>query len=225
MKSSFLQYRSNEYKEYDFWLFRKGNFVELFTKETPNTEKISFTFWEINNSTWDYLEENCLETVKISAHETISTYNYEKMKLFYLQYLFRSWSFEEEMRFDEEGKLTENSFKKLLNLHPVILRELTTGLFDYVLSEEDSITIAKQAHLLFAKNQSVSNPHRMISLYCNLSEMWNKFGLNYFDLKRLPLYERNALKRILSQENQIRSAEIKAMEAKSKTPAPRGGRR
>ena len=199
--------------------------VELFTKETPNTEKISFTFWEINNSTWDYLEENCLETVNISAHETISTYNYEKMKLFYLRYLFRSWSFDDEMRFDEEGKLTENSFKKLLNLHPVILRELTTGLFDYVLSEEDSITIAKQAHLLFAKNQSVSNPHRMISLYCNLSEMWSKFGLNYFDLKRLPLYERNALKRILSQENQIRSAEIKAMEAKSKTPAPRGGRR
>lgn len=197
----------------------------MFTKETPNTEKISFTFWEINNSTWDYLEENCLETVNISAHETISTYNYEKMKLFYLRYLFRSWSFDDEMRFDEEGKLTENSFKKLLNLHPVILRELTTGLFDYVLSEEDSITIAKQAHLLFAKNQSVSNPHRMISLYCNLSEMWSKFGLNYFDLKRLPLYERNALKRILSQENQIRSAEIKAMEAKSKTPAPRGGRR
>lgn len=224
MKTSFLQYRSNEYKELDFWLFKKGNFMELFIKEVPNTEKVSFSFWEINNSTWEHIEENCLETIKISEHETISSYNYEKMKLFYLRYLFRSWSFDYPMFFDDEGKLTNESFEKLLGLHPVILRELTTNLFDYVLSEEDTSLIAKQTHLLFAKNQTVANPHKMISLYCNLAEMWNKFGLNYFDLKRLPLYEKNALKKILSQENQIRSAEIKAMENKSKSPA-RGVRR
>ena len=65
----------------------------------------------------------------------------------------------------------------------------------------------------------------MISLYCNLTEMWSKFGLNYFDLKRLPLYEKNALKKILSIENQIRAAEIKQMEAKSNSNTGRGVRR
>lgn len=227
MKSSFLEYRSTEFKEHTFWLYKKGDFISLYDEEKPNTDKVSFTFWEINNSTWDYIEDVALEPFDVSEHERITMYNYEKMKLFYLRYLFRSWSFEDEMFWDEEGKLTEESFKKLLCLHPVILRQLVSGLFDYVLSEEDSATIAKQAHLLFAKNQSISNPHKMISLYCNLSEMWSKFGLNYFDLKRLPLYERNALKRIMSQENQIRAAEIKAMEAKSKSASmhTRGVRR
>lgn len=218
MKSSFLQYRSTEYKEIDFWAYKNGVFLDLYIQEVPNTEKISFTFWEMNNSTWDLIEKNCLENNKISEHESLSTYNYEKMKLFYLRYMFRSWSFDDEMRFDEEGKLTETSFIKLMALHPVILKELAAGLFDYVLSEEDDITIAKQAHLLFAKGQGISNPHRMISLYCDLSKMWEKFGLNYFDLKRLPLYERNALSKIFSHENQIRSAELKAMENKSKSP-------
>lgn len=217
MNSSFLQYRSTEYKEFNYWLFRKGNFLELSLNELPNTDRVSFTFWCINISTWDMIEDDCLESVKISEHETMTTYNYQKMKMFYLRYLFRSWNLDEKMTFDEEGKLDDISFQKLISLHPVILRELTSSLFDYVVSDEDNAVICKQAHLLFAKGQSVSNPHRMISLFCTLAGMWSKFGLNYFDLKRLPLYERNALKNILTQENQIRSAEIKAMESKSKS--------
>ena len=121
------------------------------------------------------------------------------------------------MYFDEEGKLDDMSFRKMTGLHPVILRELVNQLFESTLSEDDLTEISKQSYLLFAKNQSVSNPHRMISLYCSLTEMWSKFGLNYFDLKRLPLYEKNALKKILSLENQIRAAEIKQMETKSKS--------
>ena len=147
------------------------------------------------------------------------------MKHFFLKYMFRSWNIDEEMLFEEEGCLDNESYAKLLGLHPVILRELVTQLFEYTLSEEDLEKIGKQGHLLFAKNQSVSNPHKMISLYCNLTEMWSKFGLNYFDLKRLPLYEKNALKKILSIENQIRAAEIKQMEAKSNSNAGRGVRR
>lgn len=225
MADSFLQYRSNEYNELRFWVYRKGELLFLYHEEKPNTDELLFTFWKINNSTWDIIEEKCLESIKANEYEEILSYNYQKMKHFFLKYMFRSWNIDEEMLFEEEGCLDNESYAKLLGLHPVILRELVTQLFEYTLSEEDLEKIGKQGHLLFAKNQSVSNPHKMISLYCNLTEMWSKFGLNYFDLKRLPLYEKNALKKILSIENQIRAAEIKQMEAKSNSNAGRGVRR
>lgn len=224
-KTSFLKYRSEEYRDIRYWVFRKGQLLQLYTAPVPNTDEIRFSFWEMNHATWELLEEACLEPFRISGRESFITCNYEKMKLFYLRYLFRDWSFAEELWFDEEGKLDEESFRKVIALHPVILHQLVERLFEYVVPEEELATMQKQAHLLFAKNQSVMNPHPMISLYCNLTEMWSKFGLNYFDLKQLPLYERNALRKVLSMENQIRAAEFKAAEAKNKSNINKGPRR
>ena len=217
MANGFLQYRSQEYNELRYWVYRKGELLFLYYSPKPNTDELKFSFWKINNATWDLIEEECLEQIEVNEHENILSYNYERMKRFFLKYMFRSWNLDEEMLFEEEGCLDDDSYAKLLALHPVILRELVTQLFEYTLSEKDLEEIGKQGHLLFAKSQSVSNPHKMISLYCNLTEMWSKFGLNYFDLKKLPLYEKNALKKILSIENQIRASEIKQMEAKNKS--------
>lgn len=217
MNLGYSKNRSTEFNELHYWLYRKGNSCEIYNSPAQNADEVIFTFWKINNFSWDLIEKECLKSYKVNPHEEIFTYDYFEMKMIFLRSMFRSWSFQEEMTFDEEGKLDDNSFQKLLHLHPAILRELTGQLFDYTLTEEDEIQIAQQSHFLFAKHTSVMNPHRMISLYCTLAEMWDKFGLNYFDLMKLPLYEKNALKKILSFENQIRSSEIQQMEAKSKS--------
>ena len=85
-KTAFLQYRSKEYRELRYWAYRKRESLELFTVPIPNTEEICFTFWKINHSTWELLEEECLELVHPNCHETVTAYNYEKMKLFFLRY-------------------------------------------------------------------------------------------------------------------------------------------
>ena len=72
--------------------------------------------------------------------------------------------------------------------------------------EKEFNEIARQCALLFGKTGSVENAHPLLSLYVTLGDMWQKFGLNYFDLQRLPIETRNTLKRIMGLENQIRAS-------------------
>lgn len=209
LKTSFARYRSHEYREIRFWCYRKGEELQLFQKPTPNTDEILFTFWEINNSSWESIERECLKRFQINPRESVTNFDYEKLKLFYLRYFFRSWSFEETLYFDDDGKLDDDSWRLFASLHPVILRELAERIFDYVLTDEDSTLIQQQAHQLLSRNAKggVANPHPLISMFCNLTDFWERFGLNYFDLKRMPLYERNGLRQIISIEKQIQAAE------------------
>ena len=46
--------------------------------------------------------------------------------------MFRSWNLDEEMLFEEEGCRDDDSYAKLLALHPVILRELVTESFSLI---------------------------------------------------------------------------------------------
>ena len=212
----FKSNRSERYIEISLWVwYNKGKF-HVSKENNDFADQISFTFWEMNSSSFDSMESECLEEFTSINGEHFLMKNSMRMKMFYLRYMFRSWSFDEIMTFQNDGGLDDISFNKLMSLHPMILREIAQNASDYSIGEEDEAEIIKQSHLLFKKNSSVCNPHRMISLYCTLSDMWSKFGLNYFDLKKMPIYEKNALKKIISIEKQIESQEIKMKELQSR---------
>lgn len=198
----------------NLWLYKENGVLHVYDKEMPNTEKIGFVLRVPDFGIWSKIEEASLENFKVNEHETIKKYNRSKMKLAFLRAAFVSWTFEEEMCF-EDGILADASYAKLVSLHPLILDRLTELMDKVYLSDSDEEVLAKQSFQLFdSKSSGVSNPHPMISLYCMLSMMWDKFGLNYFDLQKFPSYERNALRRICEIENKVRQTELKAAESK-----------
>lgn len=215
VRSDLNQFKSTEYVRLTLYAYVSVGKVSLYHSATPNTEKLEFTFWEMTNAIWEELERYSLEDYFPVPYERIRIFNHKKMKEFYLRHMLRSWNFDIDLSFDEEGKLDDSSWEKVMSLHPIILRELSDMVFRYTFSEEENTTIQKQCHILFSNGSTVNNPHEMISLYCTLSDMWKNFGLNYFDLKRLPIKTRNALRMITGLENQIQNAKLKQMENKS----------
>lgn len=216
--SLFKQNRSTEYEKIFLWVWISKSKMFVSHEKVDGADMLEFEFWKMNTSSWDAMEEECIEDFHVSNLDHFMTHNTDKMKMFYLRYMFKSWNFDMEMTWEDDGGLSEDSFGKLLSLHPKILREIVKNLDKYSLSDEDSATIVRQSHLLFKKNGGpVSSPHKMISLYCSLTEMWQKFGLNYFDLKKMPVYERNALRKIISVEKQIDAQEAKTRELEART--------
>lgn len=202
-------HRSSRFEVLVLWAWISRGSLRISRKETPGADRLEFTFWKMNSMTYDIMDSMSSIDWKSEEGEKVRYRDQHAMKMFCLRYMFRSWSLEPEMGFQEDGGLDDSSMEKLLGLHPVILRELVSEMLKEDLQEEDEMEIVRQSHLLFRKGGSVSNPHRMISLYCRLSDMWDKFGLNYFDLQKMPLAERNALLKIISVEKQIESQESK----------------
>lgn len=189
------------------WCHADGGMVSVSREPVEGADEIVFTLWELSFHAWNYIDGKCYGFVRLGRDE-IPVCDYCLMRELYLRLSFRSWNLDEEMRFGDDGVLDDESHARLMRLHPKILRILSDGVFADAISEEDDVRIGRQASQLFGKGGSVQNPHPMISLYATLSEMWSKFGLNYFDLKRLPMRERNVLRRIASIENQIRMQEL-----------------
>lgn len=212
----FKENRSEKFFIIRMWLWIKCGTLIISKEKMDGADEVYFTFWEMNSSSFDSMDDECLENFDSKDGEHFMFRNSNKMKRFYLRYMFRSWSFNESMCFQADGGLDDESFDKLMSLHPAILRELVKKIYDYTLSEEDEATIVKQSHLLFKKGGSVNCPHKMIALYCTLSDMWDKFGLNYFDLKKMPIYEKNALRKIITIEKQIESQEMKMKDLQNK---------
>lgn len=225
IKKALSQSKPEDYLRIVLYVYRKKDHLSIYREPTPNTEKLEFTLWEMTNGIWEELERYSLEEFTPHPMDHLKIFNHRKMKEFYLRHMLRSWNFDEPLSFDEEGKLDDASWKKVMSLHPAILEELAENVFKYTLDDDETAAISRQCHLLFSKGTAVNNPHEMISLYCTLVDMWKNFGLNYFDLKRLPIKTRNALRMITGLENQIQNAKYKEMENRAKAKSLSGGRR
>ena len=211
----FAEYRSSQHFEVRMNCAIKDGVVKFYNPGTEHSDALEFSLWEMNCSTWEMLESECLEMEEGVKGRSVGK-DEGRMKVLYIQCMFRGWNLEEPLTFDEHGVLDDESLEKVLRLHPAILDKVADTMYNYTLSQEDEAVLAKQSTLLFGKSKSVSNPHPMISLYCTLSEMWQKFGLNYFDLMKMPLYEKNALRMIGKIESQMMAQEMERASAQTK---------
>lgn len=223
----FIQSKSNQIEKVELWVYRTSNGVEeVWEKETPNTEKLEFFFRKMNYGTWFFLEEECWESIEVQDGERFNRLDQEKMKILYLRFFLAGWNLDEELFWEEDGGLTEESLSKVLALDPKILRVLTDQIEKEGLTSEEEAILVKQSHLLFGKkSQGVATPHRLISLYCNLVEMWSEFGLNYFDLQKMPIKERMALRKIIQVKKQVDAQEAKQKQLQSQSGRGFRGRR
>ena len=218
MDSGFLQHRSSSYRVFRLWAYTEdGVHIRLFHEPHENCDPLEFSFWEMTEGVWSAIESEAVRYEKdehgVPSYQTDTPL----MKTLYLRYMLRGWNLDCPVRLAPEGWLSDETFNALMRLHPAILRQLCDHIYDYTISEEEEQAIAPQCSLLFDAGKSVPNPHPMVSLYCELTAAWEKLGLNYFDLQRLPLRTKNALRKMMSLETTFRNARMERETAQMKS--------
>ena len=189
--------------------FNKYGFPDL--SDNDEGEKITFVFHQMNYFFWKILESNSLKKIYDSSGVPVYYYDYVNYKKFILKYLLKEWSLEIPLERNETGELTTDCLNRVLNVHPIILDHFLF-LFDkeLELSENERVKISNQCGILFKANSpGLKDADSSIGLYCDLVSFWEKFGLNYFDIKKLPYDVFSKLKLIIGKENEIKIEELK----------------
>ena len=187
-------------KHLKLWLYKKKEATLVYDKPMPNCDEVEFVVEELDSRSQSLMDMECRKDGKRDLR---------MLKEWLLRHQLKKWSFEEPLTF-EDDQLDDESFEKVMSLPSSILSRIINTFNHDLLSEDERNEIAKQSVLLFGSAGSVENPHPLISLYVTLSDMWQKFGLNYFDLQKLPASVKEELKEIMHLESQARASAMKS---------------
>ena len=129
----------------------------------------------------------------------------EITKKMIIRMLLLDWSLDIPLEFNNDnGYLTKESFDRAMHIPAPLMNafleqyEKTTEV-----SEDEYIKAERQSAVLFSQNSSgVSNACETVSLFCTLGNFWEKFGLNRFDLNKLPYREFMMLRVMVQKEGE-----------------------
>lgn len=206
--SNIRSYCSNEKKRYSAWIYDGSQILQVYDEEMPNTVEVWFQFYTFSYLYWKLLQEQCIDNIKGK-----SFFNSFKIKEFLISYLLCGTNIPGIIfQRQKNGKLTQKSLNTIFSIHPRILRVILekVDLFPKEQDSEEEMEIEKQCLKLFGKGESVSNPHPIILTYCNLVTFWDKLGLNYFDLMKLPYDTFNFLRKIAAMDNDFHAQSLKS---------------
>lgn len=204
-----LDFRCKETAKYSVWVYVDSNGVKAYPDEQPNTDEIWFKFYKFNHFYWKLFENECIDDMRAGMF-----YNFNKMKHFMIKRMLCSTSINGmAIRYGNDGLLTRESFENVMGIHPRILRVLfdKVRIFPKPLKKSEEKALEKQCSILFGRGEGVTDPHPHITMYCNLVAFQDKFGMNYFDIMRLPQDVFGALKKIMVLENNFKSAKIEGV--------------
>lgn len=101
--------------------------------------------------------------------------------------------------------MVEEDWNKIKKMNAMVLNSLISE-FEYltVIAEEENALIGKQASTLFGQdNGKVLNPHPAIAMYCTLSSIWDKFGLDIDSMKNMFYDDYLKIKAVMNRESEI----------------------
>lgn len=216
MNQSFIDRLKNyetSYQRVSCWVYtRKNKPLIVYQEQKPNTQEVFIQFFNMNHYFWNFIQTQCIEQIQgFNEKDIIAVYNTKKLKNFIMKYMIKDWSFDYQLKRNFDGSLEQETLNYIYGLHPRILRVL---LDKYTckqgFTQQQQGKIQKQCYLLFDKGSSVSNPHWSISLYCDLTSFWQKFGLNYYDIQQLPENIYDGLRKVMSSESKISNSKLKS---------------
>lgn len=190
------------------WLYQKDGRTLASEKPIDGYDEVVFTLKEPDCESWNRMDAECLHEIKLSR-TSINRYDMPKMRKWQIRHFLKQWSFDEPLTFKGE-LLDDESTERAMRLPSNILNIVLSHLQNDSMTDEEKNEVARQSALLFGNAGSVTNAHPMLSLYVLMSDMWQKFGLNYFDLQKLPISLKNGLKEIMQLENQVRASTMKS---------------
>jgi len=149
----------------------------------------------------------------------------EELDIHIIRFMLLEWSLGI-LQFDTNGYLTEESLKHVLNNPaPIVGCFLDRYYSSYIINKEEEKQIERQSVILFSKNsRGVDNACEAISLFCMLGNMWEKFGLNYHDLKKIPYKDYMMLRIVLGKELERHRVESKGRNTSNTRIVGPGGR-
>ena len=107
----------------------------------------------------------------------------------------------------QHGFLRYDSLQQFLKLNPIIinfvLNEIQSKYKDY--NQDYRRNIAIQFNNLYNSKKGVVLKNKQIINYLTYSRFWEKLGLNYFDIKKLPYDVYNQLNLVIGVENEIKA--------------------
>jgi hypothetical protein len=223
MQFNIKEFRNRDTEKYSAWVYMDGTLPQVYEDEQPNTEEVWIKFYKFNHFYWSLLENECIDETKGG-----SFYNYNKLKQFMLERMICSTNLEDVLiEYGKDGRLTKESFNSVMSIHPRILRVVMNkvDVLPKPMDKDEERELEKQCSKLFGRGEGVINPHQYITMYCNLVAFWEKFGMNYFDILKLPQDVFSALKKVMSLENTNKSERMDEIAKESKAqskPAKRG---
>ena len=194
------KYRNSERRRYSVWVYDGGDIISVYTEMKPNTVELWFEFSEFTRAYWKKMEEECVVEERGGTF-----YNYVRMRRFFITYMLYATNLPGlyEIPHDENGMARKDVLDRLMRIHPRIWNALfeKVEMFPDGCTPEEERDMEKQCKQLFCDHKGVKSPHEWIELYCNLTAFWDKFGLNYFDVMRLPNSLYIALRKIMQLDN------------------------
>lgn len=135
-------------------------------------------------------------------------------------YMLLDWSLSDLER--DGDYLTQESVESIFR-HPAPVVDEFVKRYEktFRITGEEEKIINQQASRLFAgSGGGVSNACEAVALYCMLGNMWEKFGLNYYDLQHFPYRKYMMLRMMIDKDV---DASRRRMESTKKTSTGRGG--
>ena len=205
------------------WVYWDGDRPTIYAEEKPNTEKVTVAFARMTRSLWTFLEKDFLDE-SMEAGEKMISYNFSAMHMIVLRWMLKEWSLPIPLERLEDGQLTDESYGRVLSVHPHLLdhfvRQYVETLF---LPDQEKQRIARQSMLLFSpKGKGVHDACDAISLFCTLAGFWDKFGLNYFDLQKLPQDVFVKLRTVMGFEMEMQQAKAASAAKQPRVTQGRG---
>lgn len=172
----------------------------------------------------DYAEIDKYCTFVVHNPETTTVTDYDEMRGLVVRRLLKSWDLNIPIKRRKDGWLTDACYNKIKKLPAPLITAMVTE-FDKsnIITEDEEETINKQSAILFSKNsKGVASACEAVSLFCNLSNFWEKFGLNYFSIKKMPYKKYLLLRIMVGKDSEAQAALNRA--AKSSSHASRARR-
>lgn len=204
-----MTFMNPETERLSVWVYEDLQGIHAYPEPTDNADEVWFCFHKFSRFYWQLMESECIDDVRGN-----SFYNYTKLKLFMIRRMLHSTSLGGcDIRYDSNGFLVREAFDWFMRIHPRILRVLfdKMNVLPPPMPDDEKREYEKQCAELFGKGDGITNPHPFISLYCNLAAFWDKFGINYFDMLKLPQEVFSALKQTLTLDNVNKSAKMDEM--------------
>lgn len=114
--------------------------------------------------------------------------------------------------------LTLESLNKILRLHPILLKHIVM-----LISKQAKIKYETPRENLLAEFKRLYNSQRGIVLkykqigqYLHLCSFYEKLGLNYFDLKKMPYETYQNLLTLIGIQTEIKNDQIRSLNQKNK---------
>lgn len=170
--------------------------------------KITATFRTMTCEEYWEIERECT-TIRQTEHEEIKDVGYQEMRKLCLQRMLVNWSLDTPLEFnDKTGWLTNECFSKVLKMPAPLISILLSRYEDsFTIYDEEAEKIEKQGMALFRPtSKGVENACRAITLFCALSNFWEKFGLNRNDMKNLSYREYVMLRLVVAKETEALAA-------------------